>query len=417
MSEQQFEHLLDYLQKHAKEQPDAIAIRQKQLGLWRQWSWHKLFQKTQHYAVSLQQLGFQKGDQLLVLASPHIDVIALSFAVQTLAGTVQLFEAEFDFDHVERLQQIKQQLSPQFILVDEFEQAKQLSQLKGNKPFIFYIDDFSHVYDHFENIISIAQLEALIKQDDEHSIHLQHVTQNIAFNFVKVVDQHYLSAEFEHQNLILEAKSLIEKYQFDANEQAFIARAFSSVGHIRYLWSSWLVAGFTLNIPESLETRDHDRKLIAPTLVLGTKQTFERVHSLIKSRLPSEKSWLFKAFQISLVESSSRSTLSVTQKIAYSVFKQVILAEIGFSRLKTALIVGEPISEESRSFYQALNIELQYWEDHTQWVETNIQNTNEFHSTHLDLNKKNSSETYSLITDSIKTNPITGYSKVNPIFP
>ncbi|MNR37341.1 hypothetical protein D3C85_1553490 [compost metagenome] len=61
-------------------------------------------------------------------------------------------------------------------------------------------------------------------------------------------------------------------------EEALAARAFAASGQARYLLAPWLLAGFRLNFPERLETRDQDRRELGPSLVLGTRETYGRLH-------------------------------------------------------------------------------------------------------------------------------------------
>ena len=54
-----------------------------------------------------------------------------------------------------------------------------------------------------------------------------------------------------------------------ASEEALAARVFAASGQARYLLAPWLSAGFCLNFPEALATRDTDRRELGPTLGAG----------------------------------------------------------------------------------------------------------------------------------------------------
>ncbi|GAA5000472.1 AMP-binding protein [Acinetobacter puyangensis] len=360
--------LATLLAYHAQVRPHAIALRHKQLGLWRQWSWQQLLEMSQRYASALTAYGFQKDQTFFIASSPNVEVVAISITVQALGGRVQLLDQAAEELDAVQLHQDLNILQPDYVLVEQLQQLSPLASLNYHPTYIFYIEQNNlSAFDH-EYIVDLKTLFSELKP--QHQIEFKQIRTPLmqtAFSFEKVEDGQRFRVYYSHQELIEEAQRLVDAYQLEATEQAFIARAFSSVGHIRYLWSAWLYAGFCLNIPESLQTRDQDRQVISPSLVLGTKQTYERVEQLIMARLPKSDSWLFHQYQAAIQQIGQQRTPSLIQRLVFALFKQAILEELGFSQLKTALIVGEPVSDQTAQFYQALGIQLQHWGQHAAW--------------------------------------------------
>ena len=79
-----------------------------------------------------------------------------------------------------------------------------------------------------------------------------------------------------HGQLLDGARKLVARESLSASEEALAARVFAASGQARYLLAPWLSAGFCLNFPEALATRDTDRRELGPTLVLGTRESYAR---------------------------------------------------------------------------------------------------------------------------------------------
>lgn len=360
--------LVSLVAHHAQTRPQAIALRHKKFGLWQQWSWQKLLELSERYASALHEYGFQKDQSFLIVSNPNVDVVAISLAIQALGGQVQLIDQAVEILDTHTLPDYLAILQPDYILIEQLEQLISLEALNYHPTYIFYIEQNNlTTFDH-EYIVDIVSLLEGVKEKYHIEFSQLNVQQSqIAFSFERVEADQRLRVYYSHQELIEEARQLIQTHHLDHSEDAFIARAFSSVGHIRYLWSSWLLAGFSLNIPETLQTRDQDRQVIAPTLVLGTQSTYVRVEQRILKRLPQQDRWLARTYQLALSRIQQKQKLTLLQKLVLGLFRQVILEELGFSRLKTALIVGQPVENTTHQFYQALGVQLQHWGQHAAW--------------------------------------------------
>lgn len=375
-------NLVSLLTHHASTQPNAIALRHKQLGFWQEWTWEKLLVLSEHYASALQAYGFQKEQSFVIISPPNIDVIAISLAIQALGGRVQLIDQSDDVVNSDQILEYLSIRKPDYILIDQLEELVSLDAIHYHSIYIFYIEQnhlnqFDHQY--------IIKLSALLENNaSTHRVSFKNLIVHdsyIGFSFHHIRENQQHNICFSHEDLINEAQQLIDQHQIGKDEQAFVARAFSSIGQIRYLWSSWLLAGFCLNIPETLNTRDQDRQIISPTLVLGTQATYERVRQRILQRLPQPRTWLYQTYQHALEQKQKQKKMSLLHKVLFELFKQIILEELGFARLKTALIVGDHLSKETQLFYESLNVQLQYLGESPSWQKNEL--LAKFESGHL----------------------------------
>ncbi|MGZ8252366.1 MAG: hypothetical protein ACXW1P_07765, partial [Methylophilaceae bacterium] len=107
------------------------------------------------------------------------------------------------------------------------------------------------------------------------------------------------------------------------------------------------------------------RRELGPTLVAGTRQTYQRLEALIESRLPLPGSIVRALFDWSL--SSPPSSWWSRKLIAYWLIIRPLRDVIGFSRTRIPLLVGESLPEKSSRFFASLGIEIRNWPDITGW--------------------------------------------------
>ena len=73
------------LRHHARTQGDALALRVKDKGLWRRYSWQDYFERARLVAIGLCALGFQPGDRLAVASDDNPEWLFCDLGAQ-IAG-------------------------------------------------------------------------------------------------------------------------------------------------------------------------------------------------------------------------------------------------------------------------------------------------------------------------------------------
>jgi long-chain acyl-CoA synthetase len=137
------------------------------------------------------------------------------------------------------------------------------------------------------------------------------------------------------------------------------------------LLSPWLLAGFTLNFPENLATRDTDRRELGPTLVAGTAATYQRLYTLTQSRWPLPNSWQFSFVAWALRVSQQRVPLLAT--LAQGLVILPLQDVLGLRRTRVPLLVGEPLSAEAEQFFRAIGIQVRGWPEASVWQASQLQ--------------------------------------------
>ena len=74
------------LLRHASERPSAVAMREKEYGIWQTLSWAQVADLVRAMACGLHQAGLQRGEHLVVIGANRPRLYAAMLAVQALGA-------------------------------------------------------------------------------------------------------------------------------------------------------------------------------------------------------------------------------------------------------------------------------------------------------------------------------------------
>lgn len=351
--------LPQWLQHQARQQGTGIALRHKRLGVWQVLTWRQLATEVQRLSTALQARGFVPGATLVIVSRPRPEALIAALAAQWLGGVAALLDP---LEAAAAQVPLLRELHSEWVFAEGHEEIQRLRAAGLAPRLLMYADgrglaEVSQAGD----TLAFAQL---LQQGSDHRLEPQARAERTAFAFYRLdavqgIEQQRIS----HAELLLEGRRLVHSEQLGRQDEALAARAFAAGGQARYLLAPWLIAGFRLNFPENLETRDQDRRELGPTLVAGTRETYERLHTQILARLPEPGSWRRRLVDWALVAHPG----ALQRHLGYWLIRRPLRDVLGFSRTRAPLLVGEALAPPTLAFFQALAIEVRTWPDPAQW--------------------------------------------------
>ena len=324
----------------------AIALRYKQLGIWQTRTWSQVAQDVGRLAAALQQRGFTPGDALLILSQARVEALLLTLAVQWLGGYGVLLDPQHD------QRALLARLQAAFVLAEDLAAVQQVQGLAPQ--LLLYLDGRGLDRSSDPSLCAYAELlggpapaAPTPAQDAEASA------------FVFYLDPQAPPQHLSHRVLLDGAQQLIRREALGADEEALAARVFAASGQARYLLAPWLSAGFRLNFPEALETRDADRRELGPSLVLGTRESYARLEQWARERLPLPGTWSHRLYHWALAPAGG----ALRRSLGHWLIRRPLLDVLGLSRLRVPLLVGPALTPQSAEFFAALGIQPRRWQE------------------------------------------------------
>ena len=353
-----------------------IAFRNKDLGIWQSYTWAESWEETRKLAYGLYDMGFRRGDRLILVGENRPYFYWAMAAAQALGGTpVPAYQDGLPDDYAYLIEHAE----ARFALAENQEYVdKLLSASEGESvlSFIIYQDSRGmRDYDE-ESLISLEQMmgrgaraEAadpdLLDQwidkgtgDDISVIPYTSGTtgrpKGVALTFKNVLETAQLANEFDG---------------LTASEDILSYLPMAWIGDHIFSYCQALTAGFTVNCPESQAAVMVCLRDIGPTYYFAPPRVFENLitdvtirmedASALKKRLYRHFMELAERVGVSILDNEP---VSLLDRLHYGIGRYLVYNPLkdtlGLSRTRLAYTAGEAIGPEIFRFYRSIGVNL-----------------------------------------------------------
>ena len=368
-----FPHLL---LQHAAERPHAAALREKEYGIWQTWSWADVARDVRHMACGLAALGLTKGQNLAFLSDNRPHVYMGFLAVQSLGAVpVPLYQDAV----AQEMAFVIADAHIQFAFAENQEQVDKLLEVRATQQGIQHIiyDDTRGLrkYDQ-PGLISTLQLKQLGQNwEQKRPGAWEALAQAVAPSDISVIL--YTSGTTgkpkgvcqTHASFIGAAQGgvTVDGLGPSDNVMSYLPPAW--VGDHLFSLAQWMVAGFTINCPESGSTVNIDLREIGPSYYFAPPRVFEGMLTSVSIRMEDaarSKQWLYhqcmqlaKRVGADILDGKPVGTLD---RLKYRLGDWLIFGPLrnvmGLSRIRVAYTAGAAIGPDLFRFFRSIGINL-----------------------------------------------------------
>ena len=368
-----FPHLL---LQHAAERPGAAALREKEYGIWQTWTWAEVAQDVRHMACGLAALGLAKGQNLAFISDNRPHLYMGFVAVQSIGAVpIPLYQDAV----AQEMCFVMQDADIAFAFAENQEQVDKLLEVRETVPSIQHIiyDDPRGLRKYTEpGLISTEQLKQLGQAwDRDHPGAWEAMANAVQADDVSVIL--YTSGTTgkpkgvcqTHASFIGSARGGVEVDGLNPSDNVISYLPPAWVGDHLFSVAQWLVAGFTINCPESASTINIDLREIGPTYYFAPPRVFEGMLTSVSIRMEDAakpKQWLFEKC-MTLAKRVGADILDgkpvgMLDRIKYSLGDLLIYGPLrnvmGLSRIRVAYTAGAAIGPDLFKFFRSIGINL-----------------------------------------------------------
>jgi long-chain acyl-CoA synthetase len=369
------------MMQHAAQRPGAPALREKEYGIWQTWSWARAAEDVKLMSCGLAALGFEPGQNLAIVGDNRPHLYLAFIAAQSLRGVpVPMYQDAI----ASEMAFVLQDAEIHFAFAENQEQVDKLLELReslkaqggGLLKHIIYGDprglrNYSH-----EGLIGIERLFELGRQYAQQ--HPQFYENSVAQGQpgdVSVIL--YTSGTTgrpkgvcqTHESFIRAAQGGVEVDGLVPEDNIISYLPPAWVGDHLFSIAQWLVAGFTINCPESAATVSIDLREIGPSYYFAPPRVFEGMLTSVSIRMEdaaAPKRWLYQQFMAvarrcgaeildgKSVPFGDRLLYALGTVLVYGPLRNVL----GLSRIRVAYTAGAAIGPDLFRFYRSIGINL-----------------------------------------------------------
>ncbi len=363
-----------YLLHHAKVRPTHPAAREKDLGIWQTWSWAEVAAEVRALACGLAAQGFQRGMHLAIIGDNRPRLYWSMCAAQALGGIpVPMYQDAQAADLIFVLNDAE----IAFALVEDQEQVDKMQETMPQVPSLahVYYDDPRGLRNYpdvtsYERLLEIGRefdrgnpgfFEAEVDKGAAGDVAIMLYTSGTTGKPKGVCQT--------HGALIAAASGGIEFDRLTADESILSYLPMAWVGDNLFSYAQALVAGFTINCPESGDTVMTDLREIGPTYYFAPPRVFENLLTQVMIRMEDAsriKRALFRHFMAVArrcgAEILDGKPVGLGDRLQYRLGDWIIYGPLrnvlGLSRVRIAYTAGAAIGPDLFRFYRSIGINL-----------------------------------------------------------
>jgi len=363
-----------FLLHHARVRPGHPAAREKDLGIWQSWTWGQVAAEVRALACGLAASGFKRGMHLAIIGDNRPRLYWSMAAAQALGGIpVPMYQDAPAADIVYVLNDAEIANA----VVEDQEQVDKMIETQPQVPALahIYYDDPRGLR-NYQTVTSFDRLQEIGREFDranpgfyEAEIALGRPDDVAIMLYTSGTTGKPKGVCQAHSALIAAAKGGIEFDRLTANESILSYLPMAWVGDNLFSYAQAMVAGFTINCPESGDTVMTDLREIGPTYYFAPPRVFENLLTQVMIRMEDAsaiKRGIFHHFMAvarrcgaevldgQSVPAGDRMQYWLGNMLVYAPLRNVL----GMSRIRVAYTAGAAIGPDLFRFYRSIGVNL-----------------------------------------------------------
>ena len=365
------------LREQARVRPDAVALRQKDFGIWQPITWAQYHRRALHVGLGLRALGLGEGAHLGVISENRIEwVLAQMGAGLVGAVTVGVYptspspEVAYVLAHADVEVVVCEDQEQTDKVLEALPQLPRLRRIvvcekKGlrNTP-----------AQHRERVIAFDAVEALgAERAAAEAAFVDGVLQRQTLADLALMI--YTSgstgkpkgAMISYGNIRGVVPGIVDRLGLDAHTTHLSYLPLCHVAEQMLTTFVPLYLGSRVNFGESIRTVQEDLREVAPTMFLGVPRIWEKLHSAISIKMQETGAlqralyaWALRACEPFAEKSAAQRTPGERLRFAaaYLLVFRALQNFIGLRRARIALTGAAPIPPAVVRFFRTLGVPL-----------------------------------------------------------
>ncbi|WP_035881293.1 AMP-binding protein [Cupriavidus metallidurans] len=373
---------------HATQRPDHPAYREKDLGIWQTYGWSQTANEVRALACGLAALGFRRGMNLAVVGDNRPRLYWAMTAAQALGGIpVPLYQDAIANEMIYVLDDAE----IEFAIVEDQEQVDKLLEVESQlatrgravRHLIYEDPRGLRDYDH-PSLLSYERVQEIGREFDranpgffDAAVQAGAPEDTAIILYTSGTTGKPKGVCHSHAGLIGSARNGCQFDGLGADDDVLSYLPMAWVGDNLFSYAQALVAGFTVNCPESRETVMTDLREIGPTYYFAPPRIYEGLLTQVMIRM-EDAGWIKRRlFQWAMnvarrcgADILDKRPVATLDRLRYALGEALIYGPLrnvlGMSRIRVGYTAGEAIGPDLFRFYRSIGINLKQFYGQTE---------------------------------------------------
>jgi long-chain acyl-CoA synthetase len=356
---------------------DRVALREKDFGVWNNFTWRQYYERVGKAALGLQEIGLKRGDKIALITDNIPEMLVVSIGAQSIGAiSAGIYQTSLP----DEISDILNYLDVSIVFCDDQEQVDKVVAVRDRIPKVRKV-----IYEDPRGMRGYRSDDWFMVIDDLYRLG-EDVHEAAPGRFEQLVDQgnpddicHLCltsgttglpkGAMLSHRNYTNMGVQLTKVDPLAEGDEYASFLPFAWIGEQMNSFGVAMATGITINFPESVETNMEDLKEIGPHFMFGAPRIYETIRSQMWLKI-DESYWLNrKAYEkfIKIGERAAKyrmsgrrmpATLRFLAWLGKILVTDPLINQIGLRRLRRAYTGGAALGPELFTFYQAIGVNL-----------------------------------------------------------
>ncbi|MGE8616811.1 MAG: AMP-dependent synthetase/ligase [Achromobacter spanius] len=365
------------LREQARRQPGAIAIRQKDFGIWKPLTWAGYWQRACHVGLGLRALGLSVGGRVAVVSENRVEWLLTQLGAGTVGGVAV---GVYPTSPAEEMGYVLEHADVELVVCEDQEQTDKVLQVADRLPLLRRIVMIetkglrSYAPAERERIVSFAEIEA----DGARREAAELAALNAALDTQRLDETGLMiytsgstgkpkGAMLSYRNMRGVAPGIADRLSMDAHS---VHLSYLPLCHVAEQMLSTFVPlylGSQVNFGESIRTVQEDLREVAPTIFLGVPRIWEKLHASISIKMQEAgrlQQWLYRQALARCAPflEKSPAQYSMGERLTHTLWYWLVLRAlqnfIGLRRVRVAMTGAAPIPPDVVRYFRTLGVPL-----------------------------------------------------------
>lgn len=359
------------LVRRASQTPGALALRKKQLGRWKPYTWAEYAQRTAAVAAGLEKLGVGPGDRVAVLSENRPGWVFVDLAVQALgAVTVGVYPTS----PAAELEYLLTHSGAKILVAEDEEQVDKYLEIRDRVPALerVVVLDPKGVRTIATDpaLMTFAALEGLGDGAGPHDLARRAAAVDPSTTAIIVYTSGTTGppkgAMLSHANLTVAAVSARAQFAVDGRSEVLSYLPLCHVAERLISVMGAVGSGYVVNFGEGGDAFSVELREVQPTFFLGVPRVWEKMMASVEIRMADAtlvkratyRFWTTRGARIGAKRRQGR--LGPLGRLSYGLgwllLYRPLRQKLGLRRVTDALSGAAPIAPQVLEFFWSIGV-------------------------------------------------------------